>query len=327
MKSKTHSIKSGIISFLAFILYSIALPSSALTSQADFNHLIVFGDSLSDPGNAFVLTGQTSVRPFNTSNIPDAPYARGGMHFSNGSTWIEQLANTLGMTPGGSPAVRVPGKFTNYAVGSSRARSGSGAASDLTTQVTQFMADAGDSAPADALYAMWFGGNDVRDAIVAVSMSGNPASAIPIITAAVTAIADNITALTFAGAARFLVPNVPNLGTVPAITALGPDAIFLATSLTVAFNTALEGALTGLEGALPIEITRLDVFSLIGEAVAAPDAAGFSNVTDACITPDVIRGAFCRQPDGYLFWDGIHPTYAAHTLIKDEALLALGWSN
>src|SRR5437870_5726450 len=46
--------------------------------------VVVFGDSLSDPGNAFVILHKVAVPPF-SSLIPDAPYARGGLHFSNGA--------------------------------------------------------------------------------------------------------------------------------------------------------------------------------------------------------------------------------------------------
>ena len=72
------------------------------------------GDSLSDPGNAFALTGEQSVPPYDTLDpflVPSAPYARGGHHLSNGATWVEQLGKTLKVNksvvnPGSSPASR-----------------------------------------------------------------------------------------------------------------------------------------------------------------------------------------------------------------------------
>src|SRR5689334_18069085 len=77
---------------------------------------IVFGDSLSDSGNAFVILNTVTVPPFQ-SLVPAAPYARGGLHFSNGSTWIEQLALIDHANPSADPALRAPGVFSNYAVG------------------------------------------------------------------------------------------------------------------------------------------------------------------------------------------------------------------
>ncbi|MCK7509526.1 MAG: hypothetical protein MZV70_39475 [Desulfobacterales bacterium] len=62
---------------------------AAADGQGGHGQFVVFGDSLSDPGNAFVLLRETEVAPFEL--IPDAPYARGGLHFSNGETWVEQL--------------------------------------------------------------------------------------------------------------------------------------------------------------------------------------------------------------------------------------------
>ena len=106
--------------------------STSVFAQHTYTKVVVFGDSLSDPGNAFALTGNISMRPF--SLIPDAPYARGGMHFSNGKTWVEVLSKDLRLPSG--PAFRNPGQFSNYAVGSARARSVTGA--DLTDQVNMF---------------------------------------------------------------------------------------------------------------------------------------------------------------------------------------------
>src|SRR5437773_11819355 len=65
----------------------------AAAGEGELSRIVVFGDSLTDPGNAFVITHQVSVPPYQL--IPDFPYARGGHHFSNGKTWVEQLARRL----------------------------------------------------------------------------------------------------------------------------------------------------------------------------------------------------------------------------------------
>ena len=314
------------------------LTSSMVIADSGYSDMIVFGDSLSDPGNAFVVTGDISIRPYNEDNIPDAPYPVGGLHFSNGETWAENLSAVLQLHGGTGPALRTP-TFSNYAFGSARAASSAGGPFDLSAQVGQYFADTGGSVDSEALYTVFIGGNDVRDALIAFNialqqtliaggtlpeaLAAGQAAAEVILTDAVTTIADNIIALTSQGARNFLVPNVPNIGLVPAITDLGGDAATLATQLSFSFNLALENALYSIELALPVNITRFDVFTLISSVAAAPDAFGLTNVTDACLIPEVIAHAVCKHPDDYLFWDGIHPTRVGHNLLAEHALSAL----
>jgi hypothetical protein len=69
-------------------------------AQSRFSGIVVFGTSLSDPGNAFVLVGDANTPPdfmLSPLLIPSAPYARGGHHFSNGATWVEQYARSVGL--------------------------------------------------------------------------------------------------------------------------------------------------------------------------------------------------------------------------------------
>ena len=61
---------------------------------------------------------------------------------------------------------------------------------------------------------------------------------------------------------------------------------------------------------------RFDIFGL-GSAIAAnPGAYGFTNVTDAC---GAVVGANCNA---YAYWDGIHPTAAAHEVIAEAFVVA-----
>jgi phospholipase/lecithinase/hemolysin len=89
------------------------------------------------------------------------------------------------------------------------------------------------------------------------------------------------------------------------------------------YNQTLESVLAGIEAAYPVSIKRVDVFSLVTAAVTSPASFGLTNVTDPCLTPDDISNSICATPDDYLFWDGIHPTKAAHALVSKAALSAL----
>ena len=313
---------------ILFTLTLVFLVIAPVYAASPYSEIYVFGDSLSDPGNVFVVTGEQSVRPFNADNIPDAPYARGGHHFSNGKTWVEQLSADLKLKGGTGPALRTSA-FTNYAFGAARARMTG--VMDLSSQVGLFLSTTQGTIPADALYSVFVGGNDVRDATATFFdvffTTGDPVAAQlaaeAVVGEAVQSIADNIVLLSSLGATHFLVPNVPDIGVTPAIQSLGPQAVAVATGLSAGFNAALETTLINLENGLGVQITRLNVFKLINDAVADPDIADLVNVTEPCITPLVRKGAFCNKPDDYLFWDGIHPTRAGHDYLAEAALNAL----
>lgn len=292
------------------LLALTVLTCTGAIADSHFSRVVVFGDSLSDPGNAFVIQGEVSVRPYDL--VPSAPYARGGLHFTNGETWVEQLAKRLELNDSVGPALRVPGVFSNYALGGARARTTSSGL-DLPNQVTLFLSDFGNQASSDALYVFFIGGNDIQDALVA--LKDDSTGATDIISDAVTAIRDNFGALEEVGARTFLVLNGPNLAAAPAVRLQGPLVQAAAQRLSIAFNDALEAVLGDLEMMFPkITINRFDFFKLINE-VTDPEAAVFLEVENPCITPEVIVGAVCTQPDDFLFWDGIHPTLAGHALL------------
>lgn len=299
------------------LLLLVAMPPLYAGAPAPFSRLVIFGDSLTDPGNAFALTGGVATAPFDP--IPGAAYAIGGHHFSNGVTWAEHLTRKLQLGKDGAnsvkPAFAEPGNFTNYAVGGARTASGP---VSLTAQVVAFLSDFGGVADSDALYVIWIGGNDVRDALVAAFFDPTLATSIAIITSAVTTEAANIGALAGAGATQFLVLNAPNLALTPAVKELGPTAVFVATLLSGAYNAGLTAALDGLETAIPvIDIIRFDTFALLSTVADAPEDFGLENSMDSCITPGVIVGAICDKPKDFLFWDFIHPTKTTHRLIGE----------
>ncbi len=111
------------------------------------------------------------MQPYETENVPSEPYAIGGHHFTNGSTWVEKLTQNLHIPKSGHPSEVSPGQFRNYAVGRSRARDvlldDVFNEVNLTTQVDNFLADENNQAPGEALYIIWIGSNDVADALFA----------------------------------------------------------------------------------------------------------------------------------------------------------------
>ncbi len=303
---------------------SLFLAPGLATAQASFGRIVVFGTSLSDPGNAFALTGLANKPPYDALDqllVPDRPYARGGHHFSNGATWIEQFAVPLGLAGTVRPAFQDAGRHaTNYAVGGARAYDDKKNV-NLGVQVEAFLFDYEGNAPSDAMYAIEFGGNDVRDALVVYAAGGDGSA---IITEALTSVGSGIQSLYAAGARSFLVWNVPDIGLTPALRALdaqAPGAAALATAITMSYNEGLDSVLTMLGGLPGITIRKLDAFFLLRELAADPSAYGMISADRACITPNLAPYA-CTRPDEYVFWDGLHPTRAAHAIIADRAARA-----
>lgn len=313
--SQLHYIFDYYRMVVAIVLIAISASASAVEN---IERVFIFGDSLSDAGNIYALTGETSKAPY--SPIPSAPYAIGGHHFSNSRTWAERLAQALRDSNGGKASLDGPGQNGNYAHGGARARydSPSDAPSSLH-QVSQFLSDYG-SVPAGALMVIEFGGNDLRDALVAGA--ADPNAVAPILQDALIDTATAIQTLYVAGARRFLVANAPDIGKAPVVRMSGASAA--ASYLVGVYNSELETVLQYLEFSIPkIRIDRLDLAALINGVVSNPDDWGFDDATSPCLSFLVESGAKCDDPETHFFWDGLHPTGAGHEAVADLALAVL----
>ena len=198
-------IRATLFCLLLATLPLGAQPAADDARPAPIDRLVVFGDSLSDPGNAFIDTGRFEVRPFEP--IPDAPYLIGRFHFSNGRTSIERLASRLSLHRGGRPALLLPGLYTNYAYGRARARPTG--AFHFDEQVDLFLSDFDGVAAPDTLYVVWIGANDLRDALATLPEDPTGATAQGLILAAIEATASGIQQVHAAGARSFLVLESP----------------------------------------------------------------------------------------------------------------------
>jgi len=87
----------------------------------------------------------------------------------------------------------------------------------------------------------------------------------------------------------------------------------LGTFLANSMNAALAAQLAGESG-----VTTFDIFGLGTSIALNPAAFGFTDVTNAC---GAIVAANCNT---YAYWDGIHPTAAAHAVIADAFLVVAG---
>lgn len=269
-----------------------------------FSGLYVFGDSLSDHGNLYALTGGFP---------PDPPYYQG--RFSNGPVAAEHLAMGLGLSGA---------QFHNMAIAGARtgtygsADPNIGLATGMLTQLTEFQTAQG-AVPLDsaALYMVWGGANDLRDGI----NLGDPIAAIG---TAVANLGSIVTALHSQGARHFLLPNLPDLGLVPEVNQFGPGASAGATFLSESFNGALSSAYGGLASAWTDEHFHFyDVMAAQRALTAGAPGNGLLNVSDACFVDDPVTPTLCADPASFIYWDNIHPSAVTHAALGQGMLAAV----
>ena len=292
-----HPTMNRLLPLLAvLVLTPVAALADPITS------LVVIGDSVSDMGNAFAITGV----------FPPAPYAQ---RASNGPVAAEVLAAQLGVPLAPSVAggtnyavvgaatgpVAAAGGVDNLAVVlyGQLALNGTG----LINQAAAYLSTGPVIDAAGTLFLVWGGPNDFF-------LDNTPAGAAN----AVNNLGLIIDALYTAGARRFLVPGLTDLSLTPFGLGLPPLERAGLQALSVGFNAGLDTVLDTLELIRPdIDITRFDTFAFLTAINANPAAFGFANAVDQCLTGDFVAGTFvCGDPDSYVFWDSVHPTAAAH---------------
>jgi outer membrane lipase/esterase len=280
----------------AALLVALVLSGCSGSKSGDtYSQIVVFGASLSDNGNA------VSIVP---GLFPGAPYYPG--RASNGLLWIDLVAAELGNEV--KPFVN---GGTNYAVGGARTCSISGASAnpfDMCNQVVLYLAATLNKADASALYVIdtTAVGNNIFTVI------NNGLSNNEIITSAPTDIARLMDRLYDAGARKFLVTNVPDVGVTPRGQGLPSPAT--ATALSNGFNGTLNNELANFRASHSGADVRL---ADLKSAVAI--TTGFTNTTDPC----VVNLVACATPDTYTYWDTLHPTAATGRNMAKAALAVL----
>jgi phospholipase/lecithinase/hemolysin len=340
MMERVEAITRPIVVGLAL---TVSMPLSAAVGP--YSGIYVFGDSLSDSGNVFAATTLAPINPvFPDKATPlTPPYFDG--RFSNGPIYADVLAGQLGFGSFG-PSL-FPGG-TNYAWGGASTgpavlpvpglavpsiyRSTPPGPGELPSQLQlygSFLQGAGMSADPDALYVLWGGGNDLRDAVNWAK--DHPATAFAdgeaVVSAAIANLQGALQTLDALGAQRVLVPNAPDVGVTPETIAWDTDPQFsltsYATALTGNFNVRLADMLDTFQG---LSIIELDTYGLFNDVLANPLAYGITDAQNPCLTTGelsiFIGGTVCSSPDEHLFWDNHHPTSTIHALLGEKMYLA-----
>jgi phospholipase/lecithinase/hemolysin len=309
MKRRTNLRKLAVICLTSLVL---GVPGLS-RAESGLSQIYIFGDSLSDPGNIYALTGETSKAPY--VPIPEAAYAIGGHQFTNGKTWAQRLAQSLQLNKGGKSAMEAPGVNGNYAFAGARARADSGSlAPDFTTQLGMFLSHYS-SFNSDALYVVQFGGNDIRDALVAGVTDPSGATSIGILESAAEKVAENIHILYSIGARNFLVVNAPNIGFTPVVRMMGAEGA--ASFFSAYYNMSIEGRLSGLDALPEVSIQRYNLAGFLNSIITDPSSFGITETLSPCLLFFTKSDAKCGNADEHLFWDGFHPTATVHSALGD----------
>lgn len=283
-------MKTTICNIARGLAASVLLASVSTADQQPFSKIVVFGDSLSDTGNASLLTG---------GFYPTSPPNASG-RVSNGALWVEYLAESLGMELYDEDQYAVAGARTdhdnfNAYLGLPLADTG------LQSQIERYLQDTG--ADPDALHTVWIGANDI---FTTLTFNGNIGLTIH---NAIQNTAQAVATLSSHGARHILVANLPDLGLTPFGLVSGSAQL---SYLTDVYNAGLQQALDALDSA-GIQTIRLDAAELIREISADPTAFGLLDATHEALGSG-------NDADDYLFWDGVHPTTAGHAIVASQAI-------
>jgi thermolabile hemolysin len=235
----TRASRRAVLFFAAMAL--LVIPSLSAHGGM-FADIVAFGDSLSDNGNLYRLTGDT---------IPDSNYFEG--RFSNGPVWVEYLAAAQGA------------ELDDFAYGG--ASTGGGfIIPSLKGQINRWQPQ---GTLQETLVSVWAGANDYlllgsTDAQRAV---GN--------------ILSGLETLAGDGASRILILNLPDLGLTPDLLSETTATQAEATAYSLEFNQRIAESLASFSGDHPgVMIYFLDAYGLFEALVADPEKFGFQNSTE-----------------------------------------------
>ena len=333
-------LRAALLLIAAVPLFAGAGHWPAGSAGKRYTDLFIFGDSLTDTGNVYMLTKFLSSLdpPLVPVASPDTPYLRG--RFSDGRVWVETLADLVrfpqaalpaGMTLVGSPfpIEGLPGWGNNYAIAGARTDVHGtfdplGIPTGLQAQIEWFL-DKNGVADADALYVVLAGGNDIRDAANIVDRKQRRAAA----RLAAENYRDAVARLVAVGAKNIVVGNSADVGRTPeSRLVLGNSA--LATDATLAFNRALFPLLDELAARTDINLIKIDIFRLFDAVIS--DALlrdgrefGVTEVDKPCLYfPDTENyGAGTVSCEVSLFADNHHPTAKVHRILGEVAAACL----
>lgn len=311
MRSKAIRQTAMALGLSAFCAGGIA------SAQSQYSGIVIFGDSLSDPGN---------IPKFFGIDYPPPPYFEN--QFSNGPVYAKYLDSLFGIS---SP-------LQDYAIGG--AKTGVGNIGGLPGNPSIGLPNAGidgeislylQSKPtptAGDLFIVWGGANDYLDLVQSFSGLGLSGAKLKAyltaptgpVTVSVGNLVADVTRLAQIGVKNFVVPNLPDLGATPLLNGK-PITARQGAALSELHNQALAAAMGQLQQQLHVNITIVDVGAVFKGVLANPAQFG---VDPAHTTQECIQSPACvANHQNYLFWDDVHPTGLLQQELSEVFLASL----
>lgn len=327
-----------LIALSASILFSVGAASAS-------ERYVFMGDSLVDNQNSFAFTTR-----LNNAGIPVAitpltpPYFEG--RFSNGINWTDRLASTqltyadyyfsstecttenatiansgtcdTSLDPGAQPGASLSFAFGGSRSGTEELLSAPGFLSVLD-DLEGYASTGRVSDLSGSVFAVWTGGNDYS----AFAQSSGGLTTAQSVDGVLDNIESGLTRISALGAKRAVVFNIFDLSKIPSfVSDLGTTGAQTAEDAANLHNIELPTRLQNVRSATGMDVVLVDVAGLYDDFFTNPSRYGFTNLTIGCITSDGLgtsTGACPTVADetATLFWDGTHPTTAAHAYIAE----------
>ncbi|MDG0980482.1 MAG: autotransporter domain-containing protein [Halieaceae bacterium] len=299
---------------------------------------VFLGDSLVDNQNSYLATLLVSQ---GTYVIPDSPPYFNG-RFSNGPNWTDLLApnqgfymnylladpgcnsnlaadvqdlcgeldtttyasdQSLGFAFGGSLAGNAPLSATNPA-----------GMNAVLSDLQRFVNAGAVSGLEQATFALLTGGNDYTNYAV------NPGDVTvdQVVAGTIANIDSALQIVSGFNAKRAVVLNIFDLDITPVLKAYFDDTtLAMLKRISRQHNDELLALTQQYQSNQTLDVVLVDVRSMYTDFMTRPTVFGFENITGACISNNLATGdcPTAAAEDATLYWDGQHPTRAAHHYI------------
>ncbi|CAL9076221.1 unnamed protein product [Musa textilis] len=334
-----------------------ALSTTANKTTSKVPAVVVFGDSIVDPGNNNVLP------TFARCNFPpygkDFPGGKATGRFSNGRNPSDILASQLGVKEYVPAYLGTHLDAQELLTGISFASGGCGY-DPLTSQLLvspctqphqlnlfkeykeKLKRVAGEGRTADIIansfYAVVTGTNDIATTYFLLPFRREEFDIPSYIAFLVRSASSFLQELYHSGARRIAIMGAPPIGCMPSQRTLAGgierECVTLYNEAAMMFNSQLSKEVQRLNSPLlGSKIVYIDIYTPLLDMILRPFAYGFKESTRGCcgtgyyeviITCNSITATTCANASEYVFWDSFHPTERAAEMLITQILQRYG---